>query len=146
MLEERFWENKPLAAMSHEEWEALCDGCGRCCLVKLEDEDTGVVHDTSVVCRLFDHTTCRCTRYARRHVEVPDCIHIDADSVGDLGWLPQTCAYRLLDEGQPLQWWHPLVAGDEQAIRRAGISVFGNVVSETDVHPDDLQHHVMKWT
>ena len=123
----------------------MCDGCGRCCLLKLEDADTGEVHTTSVVCRLFDHESCRCTRYPERHELVPECIHIDAGSVGDLGWLPSTCAYRLIAAGEPLAEWHPLVAGNRQAIRDAGVSVHGNVVSERDVHPDDLETYVMRW-
>ena len=133
-----FWDEKSVAEMSDAEWEALCDGCARCCLIKLEDEDTGAIGTTSVVCELLDVDTCRCTRYPERHQLVPDCIDFNAEVIAELAWLPDTCAYRLLAEGKPLAWWHPLISGNSATVHEAGVSVRGNVVSETHVHPDEL--------
>lgn len=133
-----YWETKSLQELTTDEWESLCDGCAQCCLVKLEDEETGAIACTSVVCKLLDPETCRCTRYPERHHLVPDCIDFHADLVAQLAWLPETCAYRLRSEGKPLAWWHPLNSGDPDTVHRAGISVRGNVVSEAHVHPDDL--------
>ena len=107
-----FWEDKRLDEMSYEEWEALCDGCGRCCLLKLEDEDTGEIMTSDVRCRLLDGTTCRCTDYPNRKRKVSDCIKLDIDNVRAISWIPTTCAYRRLAEGKGLAWWHPLVSGD----------------------------------
>jgi len=129
-LSRPFWERKTLAQMSRDEWESLCDGCGRCCVLKLQDEETGVVHPTAVVCRLFDVDTCRCTCYQDRHRLVPDCVHLDAEAVRRYQWLPKSCAYRRLAEGRGLAWWHPLVSGDPQTVVDAGISVRGNVISQ----------------
>ncbi len=106
-----FWKTKTLTEMSRDEWESLCDGCGRCCLNKLEDEDTGKFLYTRAACKLLDVKTCRCTDYPNRAARVPDCVTLTPENVGELGWLPQTCAYRLLDEGKSLPWWHPLVSG-----------------------------------
>jgi uncharacterized cysteine cluster protein YcgN (CxxCxxCC family) len=133
-----FWKTKRLAEMTPEEWESLCDGCGRCCLVKLEDEDTGKIHFTDVVCTLFDSRTCRCKDYANRTSRVHDCVQLTPENVGGLNWLPSTCAYRLLDEGKPLQWWHPLVSGSKKTVIEAGISVKGKLLSEDEVQPMDL--------
>ena len=141
-----FWERKTLAEMDHDEWESLCDGCGRCCLVKYEDADTGEVHPTAVACRMFDASTCRCTHYRRRHVLVPECVRLDADTVRRYDFIPETCSYRRLHEGRGLAWWHPLVSGDPQTVIDAGISVRGNVVSEEDLHPDEpLEEYVVRW-
>jgi uncharacterized protein len=140
-----FWKTKSLADMTNDEWESLCDGCAQCCVVKLRDEDTGALGYTSVVCHLLDRQRCRCTQYAERHVRVPDCISINAQNVRDLDWLPETCAYRLLANGQDLEWWHPLVSGDRKSVHRAGISVRGRTVSEADVHPEDLELMVVRW-
>lgn len=140
----RFWETKRLDEMSAQEWESLCDGCARCCLVKLEDEESGAIGTTSVCCELLDTETCRCTRYPERHLLVPDCIEFDAQVIAELPWLPETCAYRLLAEGKPLAWWHPLVSGDPETVHEAGVSVRGNVVSEAHVHPDELAGMIVR--
>jgi len=129
---EPFWKNKPLLAMSEAEWESLCDGCGKCCLAKLEDEDTGEIHWTSVACRLFDAGTCRCTDYAGRLARVPDCVRLTPANVGEITWLPSTCAYRLLAEGKDLPWWHPLVSGRAETVHEAGISMRNRVSALED--------------
>ena len=140
-----FWHTKTLAEMDRAEWESVCDGCARCCALKLEDADTGAVVTTSVVCRLLDLASCRCTRYPDRHRLVPDCVRLDADAVGRYDWLPTSCGYRRLSEGRGLAWWHPLVSGDPQSVVEAGISVRGNVVSEREVHPHDVLAHALRW-
>ena len=142
---DRFWETKSLHEMSQQEWEALCDGCGRCCVVKLEDEDTGAVYPTSVSCRLLDTGTCRCTDYRNRHERVPDCVKLDRDNVSSLGWLPHSCAYRRLAEGRGLDWWHPLVSGDARSVIEAGISISGRVIPETEVAEEDLVGFMIEW-
>jgi uncharacterized protein len=142
---DRFWETKSLLEMSQQEWEALCDGCGRCCVVKLEDEDTGVVYPTSVSCRLLDTTSCRCTDYRNRHDRVPDCVKLSRDNVSSLGWLPQSCAYRRMAEGRGLDWWHPLVSGDSGSVVAAGISISGRVTPETKVAEEDLVDFMIEW-
>ncbi|MQX37016.1 YcgN family cysteine cluster protein [Roseospira navarrensis] len=138
-----FWERKTLRQMTEAEWESLCDGCGKCCLNKLQDEDTGALAFTNAACKLLDRQSCRCSDYANRWDFVPDCVKLGPSSVGRLAWLPSTCAYRLLDEGQPLPSWHPLLTGDPESVHRAGISVRGRVVCETSV--DDLEDHVVDW-
>jgi uncharacterized cysteine cluster protein YcgN (CxxCxxCC family) len=139
-----FWETTPLAKMSREEWESLCDGCGRCCLHKLEDADTGEIHYTDVACRLLDLGSCGCRDYLGRWKHVPDCIQLSAAVIDDLGWLPSTCAYRVLARGpKSLPWWHPLVSGDPESVHRAGISVRGRAVSEGRAGP--LDHHIVTW-
>ena len=140
-----FWQAKQLHEMTRQEWESLCDGCGRCCLVKLEDEDTGDIYTTDVSCRLLDCSTCRCTDYANRHQLVDDCIKLDPENVEALGWLPETCAYRLIHEGKPLADWHPLVSGRPETVHEAGISVRGKVTSETEVDVDDLPERITDW-
>lgn len=141
----RFWETKPLLEMSQDEWESLCDGCGRCCVVKLEDEDTGEVYPTSVSCRLLDTDTCRCSDYCNRHDKVPDCVKLDPHNVSTLGWLPPSCAYRRLAEGRGLAWWHPLVSGDPETVVAAGISVRGRVIPEGEVAQEDLCEFMIAW-
>ena len=140
-----FWRHKRLAELSRAEWEALCDGCGRCCLHKLEDTDTREVTYTRVACRLLDLDTCRCTDYANRRRHVPDCVRITAAMLKDCDWLPWTCAYRRLAEGRDLAWWHPLVSGDPATVVRAGISVRGRVLSERHVAPEGLDEHEIRW-
>jgi uncharacterized protein len=144
--ESPFWESKPLEELDSAQWESLCDGCGRCCLVKLEDEDTGVVHFTDIACRLFNAKTCRCSDYAGRRRRVRDCLKLTVDLARSLAWLPPTCAYRLRAEGRRLAWWHPLVSGSPDTVREAGISVRGRVsASETEVKLDDYPDHIVSW-
>ena len=143
MPEDGFWRRKVLEEMSRDEWEALCDGCARCCLVKLEEDDTGASSYTDIACRLLDHGTCRCTRYSQRSALVPDCVNLTPEVVRRLTWLPSTCAYRLLAEGQDLHWWHPLVSGDPDTVRTAGISVHGRIVPES--RGDDPEDHIVEW-
>lgn len=134
------WE-KPLEALSREEWESLCDGCGKCCLHKLEDADTGEVHPTNVACKLLDTHTARCTNYRGRRALVPDCIRLTAGNVERFQWLPTTCAYRLRAEGKPLFDWHPLLSGDPESVHRAGVSVRGWTLNEGEA--GDLEWHVV---
>jgi hypothetical protein len=126
-----FWETKSLADMTAVEWESLCDGCGRCCLVRFEDEDTGEIIPTRISCRLLDTETCACSNYARRRRHVPDCIKLTPHKIEELTWMPLSCAYRRLYEGRGLASWHPLVSGDPESVHRAGVSVRGLVMSET---------------
>ena len=144
-LRPRFWERVPLDRMTRPEWEALCDGCGKCCLNKLEDEDTGEVALTRVACRLLDDATCRCAHYETRHQFVPDCIVLTPQTLADhMYWLPGTCAYRLLWEGRPLAQWHPLVSGDAQSVHAAGVSVRDRTVSEFDTPFEDWEDHIIE--
>lgn len=130
--------------MSRDEWESLCDGCGRCCLNKLEDEDTGRFLYTRAACKLLDLATCRCSDYDNRRARVPDCVALSPANISKLGWLPATCAYRLIDEGKSLAWWHPLVSGRQETVAEAGISVAGEVYSEEGITVDDLVDHLWK--
>ena len=138
-----YWKQKPLAEMTRHEWEALCDGCGRCCLNKLEHETTGEIFHTDVACRLLDLETCRCTSYDERKRFVPACQVLTPKNLKRYAWLPSTCAYRLLAEGKDLAWWHPLVSGDPETVHAAGISVRGRVISERET--DDFENHVVSW-
>jgi hypothetical protein len=139
----RFWE-LPLEALTPEEWEALCDGCGKCCLLKLEDEDSGAVHYTDIACRLFDPDSCRCGNYALRRTLVPGCVVLSPDNIGEVaGWMPASCAYRLRAEGRPLPGWHPLVSGDPESVHRAGMSVRGRTVPEWEVPEEELEDHLI---
>lgn len=138
-----FWKTKRLEEMSPDEWESLCDGCARCCLAKLEDEDTGEIAYTNVACRLLDMGSCQCTRYPERSRYVPDCITLTPDNVDRLPWMPSTCAYRLVAEGKDLPAWHPLVSGDPQSVHWAGISVRGRVVPEREAQ--DLEDYIVAW-
>lgn len=145
MLATRFWETKSLSEMTDEEWEALCDGCGRCCLRKLEDEDTGEIYYTDIACRLFDIGRCRCRGYAERTKLVPDCIALRNAPPAAFRWMPSTCAYRRLTEGRGLAEWHPLVSGDPDSVHRAGISVRGRVVREQDVPESEVEERIVDW-
>ncbi|WP_226644968.1 YcgN family cysteine cluster protein [Microbulbifer variabilis] len=140
-----FWRRKTLEQMTESEWEALCDGCGRCCLHSLEDEETGELYSTNVACRLLDTDSCRCSQYERRKELVPGCVQLRVQDIDQYTWLPATCAYRRLAEGQPLPEWHPLVSGDTQSVHKAGMSVRGSVISEELVHPDDMEEHIVTW-
>ena len=144
-MAEPYWRKKSLEEMSRREWEALCDGCGRCCLNKLEDEDTGEIGWTDVACTLLDHGTCRCKDYQRRTKKVADCVPLTPEAVRTLTWLPSSCAYRRLAEGRELAWWHPLVSGDPNTVHAAGISVRGRVVSEDDVPVEDYEDRLVDW-
>lgn len=140
---EPWWNRKPLEALSPREWEALCDGCGRCCLHKLRDPDDGALAFTSVACRLLDLDTIRCRDYAHRHARVPDCVPLTPEVVRTADWLPPTCAYRLRAEGKPLPWWHPLASGDPSSVVEAGVSVRGRVVAEREA--GRLDDHIVSW-
>lgn len=140
-----FWRRLTLAEMSGSQWESLCDGCGRCCLNKLEEWETGKIFWTYVACRLLDGETCRCTDYPDRQRLVPDCIQLTPQSVAELAWLPPTCAYRLVGEGRDLYWWHHLVSGDSDTVHEAGISVRGRTISEAGMAVEDLESHMVSW-
>lgn len=141
----RFWERKKMAQMSQDEWEALCDGCGKCCLNKLEDEDSGEVALTNVACRLLDDSTCRCAQYDIRHQFVPECIVMTPANIEEhLYWMPQTCAYRLIHEGRPLENWHPLISGSAQSVHDAGVSIKDRTVPEFEVDEDDWEDHIIE--
>jgi len=140
-----FWQEKSIFDMSTQEWESLCDGCARCCLHKLEDDESEEVYYTSVVCRYLNEGKCACTRYEERTKLVPDCIQLTPIGALDYEWLPTTCAYRLVAEGKDLEWWHPLVSGSSETVHEAGISVKGKCTSELYVHPDAMEDHIITW-
>lgn len=144
-LRPRFWETVPLKAMTPAEWEALCDGCGKCCLNKLEYDDTGEVEFTRIACRLLDGETCRCSKYETRRDFVPDCVQLTPKSLPKVAyWLPRTCAYRLLHEGKSLHDWHYLISGDPEAVHLAGVSVKGWTIPETEVPEDDWDEYTIE--
>ncbi len=138
-----FWETTRLEAMSTQQWESLCDGCGKCCLNKYQDEDSGSMHYTSIACRLLDQRQGCCADYANRAQRVADCITLTPENLREPSWLPETCAYRRLAEDRPLPSWHPLLSGDSDSVRRAGHSVHGRVQSEDDV--DDPLLYLIDW-
>ena len=140
-----FWRRKSLEALDPAEWESLCDGCGRCCLNKLEDDETGAIAWTDVACRLLDGASCRCRDYENRQAEVPECIGLTPADVRGLSWLPPTCGYRLVAEGRDLYWWHPLVSGDAETVHQAGISVRDRTRSEIGMAPEDLENYIVSW-
>jgi uncharacterized cysteine cluster protein YcgN (CxxCxxCC family) len=139
-MQEPFWKTTPLAEMTPAEWESLCDGCGKCCLSKLEDEDTADIHWTTVGCRLLDGETCQCKDYQHRKALVADCIQLSAASVPTYGWLPATCAYRLVSEGRDLYWWHHLVSGSRDTVHEAGISMRGRITAFEHELSDDQEY------
>ena len=139
-LRERFWE-LPLEALDRAEWEALCDGCGKCCLHKLEDAETGEIHPTNVACKLLDRRSGRCSDYRNRRAFVPDCVRLDLTKLRSIDWLPETCAYRLRDEGKPLEPWHHLISGDPETVHSAQISVRGWTIAEQDA--GELEFHLV---
>lgn len=141
-----FWKTKTLEQMSGEEWESLCDGCGRCCLNKLEDEDTGDIHFTHIGCKLLDGASCACKDYPNRSDKVPDCVRLTPANVRTLNWLPPSCGYKLVAEGRDLYWWHPLVSGDPNTVHEAGVSVRGRVEgSEEEIPEEELEDHIVQW-
>ncbi len=141
-----FWRRKSLAEMTNGEWESLCDGCGRCCLNKLEEEGTNRTFYTDVGCRLLDGETCRCRDYKHRLQKVDDCVRLTPKSLQRISWLPPSCAYVLVGQGKDLYWWHPLVSGDPETVHAAGVSVRGRVgASEKDVPDEDLEDHIVSW-
>ncbi|MCP5085916.1 MAG: YcgN family cysteine cluster protein [Rhodobacteraceae bacterium] len=144
-LRRRFWKKKPLVDLNRQEWEALCDGCGKCCVLKLEDEDTGAVHYTDVACRLFDADTCSCGNYPLRKQLVAGCVVLTPENIErNAHWMPKTCTYRLLQESKPLPDWHPLLTGDLRSTDAAGMSVRGRVCAEYEVDEQDLEDHVLE--
>jgi uncharacterized cysteine cluster protein YcgN (CxxCxxCC family) len=140
-----FWRHKKLSELTAKEWESLCDGCGRCCLKKLQDETSGKIAYTDVACKLLDRERCRCRRYAARHELVPDCVALRLDDDSTFEWLPTTCAYRKIAAGKPLDWWHPLVSGDPDSVHRAGISVRGRTIAERHVETEHLDTRIVRW-
>jgi uncharacterized protein len=141
-----FWKTKTLEEMSELEWESLCDGCARCCLEKLEDEDTGKIYFTHVSCKLLDAGLCACKDYAHRSEQVSDCVRLTPANVRTLNWLPPSCGYRLVAEGRDLYWWHPLISGDPNTVHDAGVSVRGRVQgTEDDIPDEELEDHIVQW-
>lgn len=140
-----FWETKKLSQMTADEWESLCDGCGRCCLNKLEDIETGELHFTNIACRLLDDNSCRCRDYPNRKKLVPECLVLNADTVKSSTALPASCAYRRLAEGKPLAKWHPLICGNNDTIHHQDISVRGKIVSEEYIHVEQFEDHIVDW-
>lgn len=139
-----FWKTKPLSKMSKPEWESLCDGCGRCCLNKLEDEDTGEIFYTDAACKLLDLDSCRCSDYHNRVKRVPDCLVLSMDHPEYFHFLPDSCAYRRLNEGKTLADWHPLISGTAETVHQAGISIRGKSISEQHLHPDELEDRIIE--
>lgn len=144
-MSENFWEVKSLEEMTKEEWESLCDGCGRCCLNKLEDEDSGEIYFTNVACKLLDIEKCCCSDYENRKVSMPDCMILSFDNKAALEVMPSTCAYSLLQQGKPLPEWHPLISGDKESVVNANMTVTGKVISEEHVHFEQLPEHLINW-
>ncbi len=140
-----FWKRKTLAEMSAQEWESLCDGCGQCCLIKLEDEDTGQIAITRLACKLLDIGTCRCSNYGARQEHVFDCVKLTPEDIGRISWLPETCAYRLLDEGEDLRWWHPLVSGTAETVHEAGVAIRGLAISEQKAPEERYPAYIVDW-
>lgn len=141
----QFWQHYTLAQLNPAEWEALCDGCGLCCLLKLQDEENHLVFYTNVACKLLDCQSGACKDYANRWQYVPDCLKLDLDLLQKINWLPKSCAYRLRHEGKPLPDWHPLISGDRQSVIKAKKSVVRRCVSENDVAEDELEEHIVRW-
>lgn len=144
-MEEQFWQHRQLESFSASEWEQLCDGCGKCCLNKLEDEDSGEVVFTRAACQLLDIGSCRCNDYSNRLSRVPDCTQVTPAMARSDNRLPSSCSYRLLAQGFDLPEWHPLISGDSQSTVDSGNAVADRVISEEYVHPDGLDEHVITW-
>jgi uncharacterized cysteine cluster protein YcgN (CxxCxxCC family) len=145
MTDVPFWKRKTLEEMNRKEWESLCDGCAKCCLVKLEDEDTLAIEYTNVACRLLDCTSCQCSDYKNRKKHVPDCVKLSPKVIEEVSWMPPSCAYRLISEGKDLPDWHPLVSGETESVVEAGMSVRGRVVSEVEIDFDDICDYIVEW-
>jgi len=145
MSGEAFWRAKPMTELTTQEWESLCDGCGKCCTIKLQDEDTDEILFTDVVCHLLDTHSCRCSRYKDRAYLVPDCVKVTPDNIAALAFMPSTCAYRLIAEGKDLFDWHPLVSGKRDSVHRAGMSVRYRVISEEEIVEEELPAHIVDW-
>ncbi|KAA0439623.1 MAG: YcgN family cysteine cluster protein [Candidatus Thioglobus sp.] len=144
-MKNNFWQTLSLKEMTKAQWESLCDGCGRCCLHKIEDEDSNEIYFSNVVCRYIDEETCRCTHYKTRQSLVPDCLSIYPDWAEKFRWLPPTCAYRLLSEGKDLFVWHPLISGSVDSVHLAGISVRGRTFKDDEIDPNDIHKHIITW-
>jgi hypothetical protein len=144
-MSDPYWKTTPMAAMSEAQWEGLCDGCGKCCLIGLEDEDTGEIYLTDVACKLFDDKSCRCSNYDQRREIVDDCVKLTPETIGGLNWLPKTCAYRLVHEGRDLFWWHPLVSGDPESVHEAKVSVRGKTRPERNQKVRQLMKRITQW-
>ncbi|MAK61723.1 MAG: hypothetical protein CMK09_12145 [Ponticaulis sp.] len=144
-MSEKWWETTPMADMDTAQWEALCDGCAKCCLLKLEDEDTGEIAYTRLHCKSLDGESCLCTDYANRKAIVPDCVKLTPDNLSALKWMPKTCAYRLLNEGKPLFDWHPLISGDPNSVHEAGVSIKGRTLNEETVFEGDAFDWIVDW-
>ncbi|NRB40697.1 MAG: YcgN family cysteine cluster protein [Pseudomonadales bacterium] len=140
-----FWKTMALTDMNKQEWESLCDGCAKCCLVKLQDEDTDEVAYTNVACRYMDYGTCQCTEYIKRNELVPACVWLKPEMVDEFFWLPTSCAYRLVSEGRDLPSWHPLISGDKDSVHEAGMSIRNKVINESEIDEDDLEEHIIYW-
>lgn len=143
-MNKKFWQHKTFSEMNFAEWEALCDGCGRCCLHKLEDADTGEIAYTSVACRFLEISKCRCTAYEHRKSARKECLCLTPENICEMTWLPKTCAYRMLFEGRDLASWHPLVTGDPESVHTAGISVRNKAIPEDWINPDDLETYIIE--
>lgn len=144
-LEAGYWRTKTLEQMNEREWESLCDNCGRCCVISLEDQDTGVLEYTNVSCKLFDTVKCGCGDYANRKATVPDCVKLTPKNVPKLDWLPRTCAYRLVSEGKDLFWWHPLISGDVETVHVAQVSARNKTRPEGRLKMSGLIRHITLW-
>jgi uncharacterized cysteine cluster protein YcgN (CxxCxxCC family) len=140
-----FWKTKTLAEMSEDEWESLCDGCGKCCLIGLEDEDSGEIYLTDCACDLFDTDACKCGDYANRKQIIPDCVKLTPENVGELNWLPKTCAYRLIHKGEDLRPWHHLISGDRETVHTAEVSVQGKTRPHRRLKTRHLMKRITAW-
>ena len=144
-VEANFWEKKSLTQMNQAEWEALCDGCAKCCLLKFQDEDSETIYYTHIVCQYLHHDKCQCRHYEDRHQLVTRCVKLTPENINQFSWLPSTCAYRLIHEGEPLPAWHHLISGDRNTIHELNESIKDKVISESYVHPDSWQEHIIHW-
>ncbi|MEQ3696805.1 MAG: YcgN family cysteine cluster protein [Pseudomonadales bacterium] len=144
-LNRAFWETTPLTEMTKDQWESLCDGCGKCCLQKFIDDETDELVYTNIACQLLDRSSCQCSDYSQRKQRVPDCTQLTVADIDQFDWLPVSCSYRLVAMGLPLPEWHHLLTGDRDSIKAAGMSVANRCVSELDVSEDDIETHIIQW-